>query len=124
MRNLTPQGWMEPRKIHVIAIASRNRVSNSIFLSPCTGEEVEKIIHNFENDKASDISVTILKKCATVISEHLSGFFNMFMESGTFPKILKIGKITPIFKKGDSQIFDNYIGQYQCYQYLEKSLKN
>ena len=30
------------------------------------------------------------------------------MESGTFPKILKVGKITPIFKKGDAQQFDNY----------------
>ena len=50
----------------------------------------------------------MLKKCATVISEHLSGFFNTFMESGIFPKILKVGKITPIFKKGDSQLFDNY----------------
>ena len=33
---------------------------------------------------------------------------NAFMESGTFPGILKIAKVTPIFKKGDPQIFDNY----------------
>ena len=84
------------------------RVSGSIFLSPCDAKEVENIIRNFENDKASDISVTILKKCATVLSEHLSEFFNMFMKSGLFPNILKVGKITPIFKKGDPQLFDNY----------------
>ena len=53
-------------------------------------------------------SVTILKKCATYISGHLSGFFNKFMESGIFPKILKVGKITPVFKKGDAHVFDNY----------------
>ena len=86
----------------------KNRVSSSIFLSSCTSDEIEGIIRNLENDKASDISVMILKKCATIISRHLSGFYNKFMEAGTFPKILKIGKITPVFKKGDSDIFDNY----------------
>lgn len=86
----------------------KNRVSTSIFLSPCTSEEIRDIIKNFENDKASDISILILKHCAPLISGHLSGFFNNFMKSGTFPEILKTGKITPIFKKGDSQLLDNY----------------
>ena len=101
------------------------RVSGSIFLAPCDVKEIENIIHNFENEKASDISVTILKKCASVISEHLSGFFNTFMKSGFFPNILKVGKITPIFKKGDPQLFDNYrpISMLPM-QYLERSLRN
>ena len=86
----------------------KNRVSSSIFLSPCTSSEIESTIQEFENDKASDISVKLLKKCATFISWHLSSFFNQFMECGTFPQILKVGKVTPVFKKGDSQVFDNY----------------
>ena len=84
------------------------RVPGSIFMAPCDCDEIEKTIKSFQNDKASDISVTILKKCAHLLSRHLSNFINVFMESGTFPKILKIAKITPIFKKGDPQIFDNY----------------
>jgi hypothetical protein len=84
------------------------RVPGSIFMAPCDSDEIEKTIKSFQNDKASDISVTILKKCAHLLSGHLSNFINVFMESGTFPKILKIAKITPIFKKGDPQIFDNY----------------
>ena len=84
------------------------RVPGSIYMSPCDCEEIEKIIKSFQNDKASDISVSILKRCAPLISGHLSSFLNAFMESGTFPKILKVAKITPIFKKGDSQMFDNY----------------
>ena len=86
----------------------RNRVSSSIFLSPCTSSEIEYKIKEFENDKASDISVTLLKKCAPFISWHLSSFYNKFMECGTFPQVLKVGKVTPVFKKGNSQIFDNY----------------
>ena len=64
-----------------------DRVLSSIFLSSCTSDEIGRVIREFENDKASDISVTILKKCATYISGHLSGFFNKFMESGIFPII-------------------------------------
>ena len=84
------------------------RVSKSIFLSPCDAQEIEETIKCFHNDKASDISVLILKKCASLLSWHLANFMNAFMESGTFPGILKIAKVTPIFKKGDPQIFDNY----------------
>ena len=85
-----------------------NRVANSIYLSSTSSNEVENIIRDFENDKASDISVVILKQCAKFISGHLSGFFNQFLESGSFPDILKVGKITPIFKKGDPRLLDNY----------------
>ena len=86
----------------------KNRVSNSVFLFPCSSDDIENTIREFANDKASDISVLVLKNCATAISGHLSGFFNVFMESGIFPDILKLGKITPIYKKGDSQLLDNY----------------
>ena len=85
-----------------------NRVMDSIFLSPTSSDEVLEIIKNFENDKASDISIVILKKCAQYISGHLSGFLNEFINSGMFPDILKIGKITPIFKKVDSRLLYNY----------------
>ena len=86
----------------------RNNIHDSIFLSPCSSEEVLKIINEFENDKASDISVKVLKNVAIHISGHLSGFINTFMENGVFPDILKIAKVSPIHKKDDVTIFDNY----------------
>ena len=84
------------------------RVNNSIFLYPCDQEEIEKTVKGFQGDKASDISITVLKKCLPFISGHLAGFINSFMNLGHFPTILKIGKVTPVFKKGDPQVFDNY----------------
>ena len=102
-----PVGCTDPNQ-HKFKKFFNRRVSGSIFMSPCDYEEVEKIIKSFQNDKASDISVSILKKCAPLISGHLSNFMNAFMESGTFPNVLKVAKVTPIFKKGDPQIFDNY----------------
>ena len=86
----------------------KNRIHSSIFLHQCSSEEILEIITEFEGDKASDISVRVLKKVAIHISRHLSGFINEFMELGIFPKILNIGKISPIHKKGDIQLFDNY----------------
>ena len=42
------------------------------------------------------------------MAKHLAGFFNWFLENGIFPKILKLGTISPIFKKGDPRYLDNY----------------
>ena len=30
------------------------------------------------------------------------------MQLGVFPKLLKVGRVSPIHKKGDTQLFDNY----------------
>ena len=89
-------------------LKNKNRVACSIYLSECSSDEILKIINSFENDKASDMSVVVLKRCANYISGHLSEFMNYFMQAGIFPQILKIGKITPIYKKDDSQLFENY----------------
>ena len=86
----------------------KNRTINSIYLSNCSDIEIESIVKELGNDKASDIPISILKKFFPIISGHLANFFNSFMESGIFPDILKVGKITPVFKKGNSQLMTNY----------------
>ena len=74
----------------------KNRVNSSMFISPATADEVHEIIQNFKNDKASDISIYVLKKCSGLISVKLTKFINSFMNEGYFPQILKVGKITPV----------------------------
>ena len=86
----------------------KNRIINSIYLGPCDEEEIVAIIRDLENGKASDISINLLKKTGRLLSPHLTKFFNWFLENGIFPQILKIGSITPIFKKGDTRFLDNY----------------
>lgn len=85
-----------------------DRVKNSIYLSNCDSQEVDNIIKNLENGKASDIPIIILKRVSKFISCHLSKFINYFINNGIFPEILKIGKITPIYKKDDPQLLSNY----------------
>ena len=77
-------------------------------MSPTSVDEIHEIIQNFKNNKASDISIFVLKKCSGFISGKLSRFINNFMNDGCFPEILKIGKITPIYKKDDPQKLGNY----------------
>ena len=89
-------------------LSKQQRIHSSIFLYQCSSEDVIKIIKAFEGDKASDISVKVLKRISPYIARHLSGFINYFMQTGKFPNVLKIGKIAPIYKKCDAQLFDNY----------------
>ena len=83
-------------------------VCNSMFFNTCTAYEISEIVKELENGKASDIPIIVIKKCSTIITEHICGFMNNFIEIGIFPDILKRGCITPIFKKGDSRFLDNY----------------
>jgi len=63
-------------------------------------EELLDIIKELDNNKSSDIPIRVIKKSAHVICPYLSQYFNAFMAEGYFPDILKVGKVTPIFKKG------------------------
>ena len=73
--------------------------------------------------KKKDIPIIVIKKCSTIITEHICGFMNNFIEIGIFPDILKRGCITPIFKKG-IQDFLIIIDQCQHCLYLVRFMKN
>jgi hypothetical protein len=84
------------------------RSDNSIFMSPCSTKEVMDIINDLNNGKSSDIAVTVLKNSNRVLSPILCEYYNVFLSKGIFPSTLKMGQVTPIFKKGDAQLFENY----------------
>ena len=60
----------------------------SMFMEDCTGFEVNKIISEMQNGKSSDIPISVIKKTSNII--------------------IKLGKITPIFKKEDEKLLKNY----------------
>ena len=82
--------------------------SSSIFLYDCDSDEVLQHIHELENGKASDIPIKLIKRSGQLISPILSKYFNLCMQKGIFPSVMKIGKITPIFKKGCEENLENY----------------
>ena len=79
-----------------------------IFLEKTTPAEIMSIIKEFKNDKSSDIPIVVIKHCSPIISPTLCSFFNRYMEYGEFPQILKVGRISPIYKKDAKDNIKNY----------------
>ncbi|KAL5266371.1 hypothetical protein ACHWQZ_G003709 [Mnemiopsis leidyi] len=82
--------------------------SRSIYLEDCTPQELMEIISTLDNNKSSDIPIKIIKKSAHIICPVISSYFNIHMSEGYFPDVLKVGKITPIYKKGNVEDMSNY----------------
>ena len=81
---------------------------SSIFLEDCDANEIINIVNDFEAGKSSDIPIMLVKKSSTIIAPILARLYNNCMLLGDFPHILKLGKITPIYKKGNRELIENY----------------
>ena len=56
----------------------------------------------------NQISTTVLKEIDVELSHPLLHIYNLCIKEGYFPTELKLGCITPIFKKGDKYCISNY----------------
>ena len=83
-------------------------VESSMVLFSCTSDEIMSIISELDNNKSSDIPVRIIKKASHIISPILSEHFNNLMTDGVFPEVLKVGKVTPVYKKENPESIKNY----------------
>ena len=83
-------------------------VPKSIYLEDTNEVEITEIIGGFQNNKASDIPICVLKKTSHLIAGPISKLYNECMKLGTFPSPFKIGKVTPIYKKGNRECIENY----------------
>lgn len=83
----------------------------SFFLEPTDPQEIESTIANLRNSNSKghdNVPISLLKYIAAVISSPLAEVFNDIFQKGTFPDQLKIAKIIPVYKKGDTQLPGNY----------------
>ena len=75
------------------------KISNSIFLSPCTPQEVFNLITKLKDRKARrtiDIGTRFIKLANPVISTFLSNLFNVCLNTGVYLDSLKIAEVIPI----------------------------
>ena len=54
------------------------------------------------------ISTYILQKTYEPLANHITYFFNLCLETATFPDRLKMAVVVPIYKAGDKDKFNNY----------------
>ncbi|KAF2348173.1 hypothetical protein FHG87_021071 [Trinorchestia longiramus] len=74
-------------------------------------EEVEEqlsILNPYKSTGPDGLGPRILKETAEVVSEPLTKIFNRSLETVIVPDDWKRANVTPIFKKGNKQIPNNY----------------
>ena len=87
-----------------------SRVEQNFYFFNTDADEVSKLISTFKNKKTTinNIPPFILKKISPVVSPMLAELFNDSISSGTFPELLKTGRVIPIHKSGSLKSFSNY----------------
>lgn len=78
---------------------------------PVENQEVLNIINSLKSNCASGyfkISAKLLKRYSTILAPLIMSLINNCLAKYEFPRILKIGKVVPIFKEGDKTDPNNY----------------
>ena len=90
----------------------KQKHNNDVFSFSCFSEvDVVRTIKNLPNNKASvfgDIPVQILKQSIEKFAFTITKSFNDCLRIDTFPDILKLADISPVYKKGDITNKENY----------------
>jgi len=96
---------------------------DSFFLQPVCEDEIRNLVNNLDTQKATgqdDIPVLVLRNCRLVIAPWLAKLINECFVLGVFPDVLKMARVTLLFKSP----FATIIVQYLHYHTLQKSLKD
>ena len=87
------------------------RVTQSIFLEPVTEGELLSLLDRQKTNKspgADFIHPKLLKDGKNIIVKPLAHIFNLSIVSGKFPNRMKIARVIPIFKGGNTEDLSNY----------------
>lgn len=81
------------------------------YCKPVDEKEIITLINNFKNKKScgyDEVPISVLKTSISLIVKPLVHIINSSFISGDFPQKLKISKVIPVFKKGDTKEIVNY----------------
>ena len=87
-------------------------------------EQITNIINKLKNKYScghDNIPNKLIKRSKEALVEPITILINQMLQTGQFPNELKLSKVKPLFKSGDSSLFSNYV-QYHYYRQFQKSL--
>jgi len=86
------------------------RTTASFFIHPISESDVESVINGLKSRSCNLYSVPtfILKHFSDILSPVICKLFNLSIQTGRFPELFKIARVTPIFKSGDATNSCNY----------------
>ena len=88
-----------------------SRLPTSFLFSPVGHYIIDKIVTSLKNKsgKINTYHVKVLKYFSSLISPILSCIVNKSLSYGHFPNCLKIARVIPLHKAGDTRDVNNYI---------------
>ena len=108
-------GKFKPNKVDIDHVTNDiyvpNVVAKSLFLAPTNAEEIISIVKSLNKSAATgfdSISMGAVLSSIHEIANVLSDICNLSFQTGIFPNLMKIARVTPIFKSGDSNNLANY----------------
>ena len=99
-----------PSDSRCASIYMENRILESMVIEPVAQEEVKQIIKNLKDGGSGwdSICSKVVKNTYNSFIVPLTHIMNLSLVSGVFPSELKIARVVPIFKSGDTGNFTNY----------------
>ena len=92
-------------------LSDSTNVKNSLFLNPVTVVEILQIVANVKPKKSKghdELGMCLIKKLIPYIVVPLKHIFNLSLLNGVFPDSMKIARVIPLFKTGNTKEFSNY----------------
>ena len=88
----------------------KERVLNHLIMKDVLLNELEECIVGMKNSSAGwdDITSDVIKSSCINIRNPLLYIINLSFKTGIFPSELKVARVVPLFKSGNSTLFSNY----------------
>ena len=87
------------------------RNDHTIFMSPTTPQEIDRLIGKLPNKLSSgydDINNVLLKELCLLIKGPLSDIFNLLIKEGKSPSAIKLADMVPLYKNKEYNLTTNY----------------
>ncbi len=92
-------------------LSASTNVKNSLFLNPVTDVEILQLVAKVKPKKSKghdELDMCLIKKLIPYIVVPLKHIFNLSLLNGVFPDSMKIARVIPLFKSGNTKEFSNY----------------